>query len=85
MTIKDFEKAINALGVNGLSIREFRTPNGRDVKQAYAWIVPLTWVMWDSVGRAFRFEQSSHEENCIKDDVLPYLDYSRDKDFDLTF
>jgi len=85
MTIKEFEKAIDALGVHGMSIRDFRTPNGRDVRQAYAWIVPLTWIMWDDVGRAFRFVQPENEENCITDDVLPFMDYSRDKDFDLTF
>ena len=85
MTIKEFEKAIDALGVHGMSIRDFRTPNGWDVRQAYAWIVPLTWIMWDDVGRAFRFVQPENEENCITDDVLPFLDYSRDKDFDLTF
>ena len=77
MKIADFERAIDALGVQGLEILEMKTPNGADVHECYA--------KWDESGRGFSFEQEDDIEGCISSDHASYLDYRRDKDFDLKF
>ncbi len=85
MRIADFERAIDALGVQGLEIMEFRAPDGRSVRECYARMGELTFLKWDEAGRAFSFEQPSDMECCISTHDLPFLDYKRDKDFDLVF
>jgi len=85
MKIVDFEKAIDALGVQGLEILEFKTPNGSEVRECFAKMGDLVWLKWDASGRGFRFDQESDVEGCISSDHAAYLDYRRDKDFDLKF
>lgn len=85
MKIADFEKAIDALGVQGLEILEMKTPNGADVRECYAKMGELVWLKWDESGRGFSFEQEDDIEGCISSDHAAYLDYRRDKDFDLKF
>ena len=55
------------------------------VAAVYARQGELTWLKWDAQGRGFRFDQPSHEECCISSGAVEYLDYRRDKDYDLTF
>lgn len=85
MKITDFEKAIDALGVQGLEILEFKSPDGGEVRECYARLGELTWLKWDLMGRGFRFEQEAGIEGCISSDHAAYLDYLRDVDFDLKF
>ena len=85
MKIADFERAIDALGVQGLKILEMKTPNGADVRECYAKMGGLVWLKWDESGRGFRFDQEEGIEGCISSDHAAYLDYRRDKDFDLKF
>lgn len=85
MRIEDFERAIDALGVQGLEIMEFKTPEGLSVRECYARMGELTFLKWDEAGRAFSFEQPSDMECSISTHHLPFLDYERDKDFDLVF
>jgi hypothetical protein len=95
MTTRDFEKAIDALGVSGLEVTKvsygingqvvavygvlMRTPVGGADKQ-----VP-TFLKWDMNGRGFRFDLNPNEECCISTGSQEYLDYRRDDEFDLTF
>lgn len=85
MKIKDFEKAIDALGIQGLEILEFKSPNGEQVRECYAKMGELVWIKWDQFGRGFKFEQEADIESCISSDHAAYLDYRRDVDFDLRF
>ena len=85
MKIEDFEKAIDALGVKDLEILEFKMTIGKGVKECYAKMGQLTWLMWDATGQGFRFDQPQGVEGCISSDHAAYLDYRRDADFDLKF
>lgn len=90
MNTKSFEQAIDALGVRDLEIIRFcyEDPAAKPlstVKEVYARQGELTWLKWDALGRGFRFDQPSEEECCISSATVQYLDYMRDKDYDLTF
>lgn len=85
MKTKDFEKAIEALGVQDLEILEYSYQLNGGVAAVYAKMGELTWIMWDAMGRGFRFDQPEDMEDCISSSNVRYLDYRRDADFDLRF
>ena len=87
MNTKHFEKAIDALGVQGLEITKFSYGINGQVARVYARIGELTYIMWDANGRGFVFEINEKEEGQWSGmDTHPeYLDYRRDAGFDLTF
>lgn len=85
MKTKDFEKAIEALGVQELEIIKFSYELNGGVAAVYAKMGALTWLKWDGLGRGFSFEQSADMEGCISSSNVDYLDYRRDADFDLRF
>jgi len=80
-----FEKAIEALGVQGLEIVRFSYQLNGGVAAVFARMGSLTWLKWDAVGRGFRFEQPSDMEGCISSANVMYLDYRRDVSMDLKF
>lgn len=85
MKTSDFEKAIEALGVQGLEVTKFSYGINGQVVAAYGRMGQLTFLKWDVSGRGFRFEIDPNIEGCI---TVPYpelLDYQRDADFDLRF
>jgi len=82
MKTKDFETAIEALSADIETLRIKQ--EGGKVTEAYGRL-NLIFIKWDEFGRAFSHDQDPREENCISTDHLPYLDYRRDADFDLTF
>lgn len=51
MSTKDFELAIEALGINGLEIVRFSYQVNGGVSAVYARMGELTWVKWDVIGR----------------------------------
>ena len=84
MKTKDFEKAIEALGVQGLEILKFSYQVNGGVAAVYARMGELTYLKWDAHGRGFTFDFNPDQECCVV--VHPeYLCYSRDADFDLKF
>lgn len=85
MSTKDYEKAIEALGINGLEIVRFSYQVNGGVSAVYARMGKLTWVKWDFIGRGFRFEQPEDIEGCISSQNVMYLDYQRDVYLDLKF
>lgn len=85
MSTKDYEKAIEALGINGLEIVRFSYQLNGGVSAVYARMGELTWVKWDVIGRGFRFEQPKDIEGCITSQNVMYLDYKRDVYLDLKF
>ena len=87
MRTADFEKAIDALGCQGLEIIEMRikAKQGGNVDAVYGRFGELTFLKWDENGRGFSFEQPKDQEGCITSQMLQYLDYRRDSDFDLKF
>ncbi len=85
MSTKDFELAIEALGINGLEIVRFSYQLNGGVSAVYARMGELTWVKWDVIGREFRFEQPEDIEGCITSQNVMYLDYKRDVYLDLKF
>ena len=85
MRITDFEKAIDALGVQGLDVTKFSFGINGQIAAAYAKMGELTYLKWDANGRGFRFELNPNEEGCLSSSHVEYLDYSRDSGFDLTF
>lgn len=85
MRTRDFERAIDALGVQGLGVKKFSYGINGQVVAVYARMGLLTFLKWDMSGRGFRFDLNEHEEDCVNDGYPEYLDYQRDKDFDLTF
>ena len=87
MKSRDFEKAIDALGVQELKILEMVQgwrAHGH-VTAVYAMIGDLTYLFWDASGRGFRFDLNPKTDGCRGVRNYQYLDYSRDRDFDLTF
>jgi hypothetical protein len=84
MTTRDFEKAIEALGVQGLEITKFSYHLTGVVGGVYARIGEKTFLWWDAGGRGFRFELNTEMEGLVVKKP-EFLDYTRDKDFDLTF
>ena len=85
MSTKDFEKAIDALGVQGLEIVRFSYQINGGISSAYGKTGDLTWLKWDAVGRGFRFDQPRDMEGCISSANVMYLDYRRDVCLDLKF
>ena len=85
MKTRDFERAINALGVQDLSVLKYSYQLNGGVAAVYGRMGELTWLMWDAMGRGFRFDHPRDMEDCISSDNVRYLDYRRDADFDLTF
>ena len=84
MKTKDFERAIEALGVQGLEIEKFSYQLNGDVANVYAHIGELTYLRWDVHGRGITFDLNPNLE-CVVVRHPEYLDYSRDPDFDLRF
>lgn len=87
MNTNHFEKAIDALGVQGLEITKFSYGINGQVVRVYARMSELKYIMWDANGRGFVFEINENEEGQWSGmDTHPeYLDYRRDAGFDLTF
>ncbi len=85
MKTTDFEKAIAALGVQGLEVMKFSYGVNGQVAAVYARMGELTFLKWDPNGRGFRFDIEENMEGCTNVSYPEYLDYRRDKDFDLTF
>jgi len=90
MKIEDFERAIEALGVNELEIIKFSNQLNGGVAAVYARIGDCTFLKWDAHGRGFCFdiepEPGPDGEPVIVEVGHPeYLDYRRDPDFDLKF
>lgn len=85
MNTKDFERAIDALGVNGLEIRKFSYDINGGVAAVYARLGELTFLKWDHMGRGFRFGVDDQSEGQVSDQYPEYFDYRRDADFDLKF
>lgn len=85
MTTEKFEKAIEALSIQGLELIRISKQLNGDVAAAYAKMGELTWIKWDHMGRGFRFEQPADIEGCISSDNVMYLAYDRDSYLDLKF
>lgn len=85
MNTKDFEKAIELLGVQRLEILKFSYQLNGGVAAVYARMGELTFLKWDANGRGFCFDLDESMEGCVTDQHPEYLDYRRDADFDLTF
>lgn len=85
MHTRDFERAIEALGVSGLEIKKFSYGINKGVVAVYAQLGALTFLKWDNGGRAFRFDICENEEGQYNVSHPEYLDYRRDADFDLKF
>lgn len=85
MKTKDFEKAIEALGVNGLEITKFSYGINGQVVAVYAQMGESTFLMWDRSGRGFSITLNYDLEGVEPPRNPEYLDYDRDADFDLGF
>ena len=85
MKKEDFDRAIEALGVQGLEVIKFSYELNGGVAAVYGWMGELTWLKWDGLGRGFSFEQPAAMEGCISSANVNYLDYQRDARFDLKF
>lgn len=85
MKTEDYEKAIEALGVQGLEVQKFSYGVNGQVVAAYARKGVLTFLKWDHLGRGFRFDidESKEGQHCVS--YPEYLDYRRDAEFDLRF
>lgn len=85
MKTTDFEKAIDALGVQNLEVTKFSyTVNGQ-VSAVYGQLGESTFVMWDANGRGFTITLNYELEGVRPPRYPEYLDYQRDNGFDLTF
>lgn len=85
MKTTDFEKAIAAIGVQGLEVIKFSYGVNGQVAAVYARMGELTFLKWDAAGRGFRFDIDENVEGCAVVSYPEYLDYRRDADFDLRF
>lgn len=87
MKVNDFEKAIDALGVQGLEITKMTmlATRGGNVNSVYGRIGVLTFLWWDANGRGFRFDINPNLEGCTEVSHPEYLDYRRAEEFDLKF
>lgn len=85
MRTKDFEQAIEALGVHGLTATKFSYGINRQVSAVYARMGERTYLKWDASGRGFVFEIAESEEGQVTILYPEYLDYRRDNGFDLKF
>lgn len=89
MKTKDFEKAIEALCVQGLEIDEVKTKDesGGCVLQVNGHTDTLT-VVWDELGRAFTTPKDQETEEFIEfgsGKAIEGRRLKRDADFDLKF
>ena len=89
MKTADFEKAIDALGVQGLEIDEFKMAanSGGQVNLVYGHTSALT-IIWDESGRAFSTSLYQETESFIEFDsgkALSGRRIKRDTSFDLKF
>lgn len=85
MKTADFEKAIEALGIQDFHILKFSNQLNGDVAAVYGQMGELTYLMWDAHGRGFVFDIDPNREGCTDVTHPEYLDYRRDADFDLRF
>lgn len=85
MNTASFEKAIDALGVQGLEVTKFSYQLNGGVAAVYGRMGELTFLKWDAAGRGFRFGIEENVEGCTVVSYPEYLDYRRDADFDLRF
>lgn len=85
MKTTDFEKAIEALGVQDLEVLKFSYTLNGQVASVYGRIGESTYVMWDSNGRGFIVTLNFDLEGVVPPRHPEYLDYSRDSGFDLKF
>ncbi|MBQ7180651.1 MAG: hypothetical protein IJR87_05090 [Bacteroidaceae bacterium] len=85
MNTASFEKAIDALGVQGLEVTKFSYQLNGGVAAVYGRMGELTFLKWDAAGRGFRFDIEENVEGCTVVSYPEYLDYRRDADFDLRF
>ena len=90
MKTKDFEKAIEAIGVKGLEILKFSYQLNGGVAAVFARIGEYTFLKWDAYGRGFCFDVEQEPDTDGKPAMAEvehpeYLDYRRDPDFDLKF
>lgn len=85
MRTADFEKAIGALGVQGLEIVKFSYQLNGGVAAVYGRMGEQAYLKWDAAGRCFRFDIEADMKEHVSISYPEYLDYRRDKDFDLTF
>ena len=84
MRTTDFEKAIDALGVQGLEVKKFSYGNSQ-VAAVYAQMGENKYLMWDASGRGFIYDVDPDAEIRTIEKFPEYLDYRRDAEFDLTF
>lgn len=77
MKVNDFEKAIDAFGVQGLEITQMTmsATRGDNVNSVYGRIGVLTFLWWDANGRGFRFDINPNLEGCTEVSHPEYLDY----------
>ena len=86
----DFEKAIEALGVDGLEVTKFSYGRKRRVQAVYARMGERTFLKWDDTGRGYCFD-AEEEFDGEGQAFVPvanhpeFLDYRPDADFDLRF
>ena len=85
MKTTDFEKAIEALGVNGLEITKFSYEINGGVAAVYGKMGESTFLMWDRSGRGFTVTLNYELEGVKPPRYPEYMDYRRDAGFDLTF
>lgn len=85
MKTKDFEKAIEALGINGLKVTEFSYQLNGGVAAVFARFGEKTFLKWDALGRGFCVDIEDLNEIEAAARFPHYLDYRRDPDFDLKF
>jgi hypothetical protein len=89
MRIKDFEKAIDALCVQGLVIDEvkMKADGGGHVRQVNGHTATLI-VVWDELGRGFTTPQEQKNEEFIEigsGKAVTGRRLKRDTEFDLKF
>lgn len=89
MRVAEFEKAIIALGVDGLEIDEFKMAanSGGQVRQANGHTKELT-LLWDESGRAFSTPINQKSESFIEfgsGKAISGRRLKRDTSFDLKF
>lgn len=80
-----FEKAIEALGVNGLEVTKFSYGVNGQVVAVYAQMGESTFLMWDRYGRGFSISLNFDLEGVEPPRHPEYLNYDRDADFNLKF
>lgn len=85
MKTRDFERAIEALGVSGLEVTKFSYGVNGQVVAVYGQMGELEYLKWDGSGRGFVFEIDPNIEGCVCVSRPEYLDYRRDAAFDLKF